>query len=75
MKKKNIKDSIKDGLIISAKTTEIILVLNVGNMMTPKASRDDMDIINVSGGIFRVVLVKDCVYKKWINESLVPLWL
>ena len=64
MKKKNIKDSIKDGLIISAATTGTLLVLNVGNMMTPKASLYDMDIINVSGAICRVVLVKDYVSTK-----------
>ena len=39
-------------------------MLNVGNMMTPKASLYDMDIKNVSGGICRVVLVKDYVSTK-----------
>ena len=46
-----IEDSIKDRLIITATTTEIIFVLNIGNVKISKASLDAMDIINFSGGI------------------------
>ena len=58
---KNIEDSIKDGLIITATTTRIFSAL--------KVSLDAMDITKLAGGICGGVLVKDyTVYKKWINE-------
>ena len=67
--KKNIEDSIKDGLIITATTTGIFYVLKVAGMRPPKASLDAMDIMRLADGIVRGVLVKDyAVYKKWINE-------
>ena len=67
--KKNIVDSIKDGIIITATTTEIFFALKVTNVKLPKASLDTIDIINLAGEICRGVLVKDyAVYKKWINE-------
>ena len=67
--KKNIEDSIKDGLIITATTTGIFYVLKAAGMRPPKASLDAMDIMRLSDGIVRGVLVKDyAVYKKWINE-------
>ena len=67
--KKNIEDSIKDRLIITATTTGIFYVLKAAGMRPPKASLDAMDIMRLSDGIVRGVLVKDyAVYKKWINE-------
>ena len=67
--KKNIEDSIKDGLIITATTTGIFYVINAANVKPPKASLDAMDIMKLAGGIVGGVLVKDyAVYKKWINE-------
>ena len=67
--KKNIEDSINDGLIITATTTEIFFTLKVANVKPPKASLDSMDIMKLASGICEGVLVKDyAVYKKWINE-------
>ena len=67
--KKNIEDTIKDGLIIAATTTGIFYVLKAANAKKPKASLDVMDIMKLAGGIVGCVLVKDyAVYKKWINE-------
>ena len=66
---KNIEDSIKDGLIITATTTGILYVLKAANVKSPKASLDAMDIMKLAGGIVGGVLVKDyAVYIKWINE-------
>ena len=66
---KNIKDSIKDGLIITATTTEIFYVLKATGIRPPKASLDTMDIMRLADGIVGGVLVKEyAVYKKWINE-------
>ena len=66
---KNIEDSIKDGLIITATTTGILYVLKAANVKSPKASLDAMDIMKLAGGTVGGVLVKDyAVYKKWINE-------
>ena len=67
--KKNIKDSIKDEIIITATTTGIFFTLKAANIKPPKTSMDAMDIIKLVGGICGGVLVKDCeVYKKWINK-------
>ena len=67
--KKNIEDSIKDRLIITATTTEIFYVLTAANIKPPMASLDAMDIMKLFGEIVGGVLVKDyAVYKKWINE-------
>ena len=67
--KKNIEDSIKDGLIITANTTGIFYALKVANIKPPKASLDGMDIMKLAGVICGGVFVKDyAVYKKWINE-------
>ena len=67
--KKNIENSIKDGLIITATTTGIFFALKAANVRPPKASLDAMDIMNLARGICGGVLVKDyAVYKKWINE-------
>ena len=68
--KKNVKDSIKDRLmIITATTTRIFYTLKTANIKPPKASMDAMDIMKLAGGICGGVLVKDyAVYKKCINE-------
>ena len=55
--KKNIEDSIKDGLITTATTTEIFYILKAANVKPPKASLDAMDIMKLDGGIVRGVLV------------------
>ena len=66
---KNVEDSIKDGLIITATTTGIFYVLKAANVKPLKASLDATDIIKLAGGIVSGVLLKDyAVYKKWINE-------
>ena len=67
--KKNLEDSIKDGLIITATMTGIFYILKAANVKPPKTSLDSMDIMKLAGGIVGGVLVKDySVYKKWINE-------
>ena len=67
--KKNIEDSLKDGLIITIGATGIFYGLKAANVKPPKASLDAMDILKLAGGICGSVLVKDyAVYKKWINE-------
>ena len=66
---KNVEDSIKVGLIITATTTGIFYVLKAANVKPPKASLDAMDIMKLAGGIVGGVLVKDyTVCKKWINQ-------
>ena len=57
--KKNIEDSIKDGLIISITTTGILYALKGANVKPPKASLDVMDIMKLAGGIVGGVLAKD----------------
>ena len=67
--KKNIEDSLKDGLIITIGDAGIFYGLKAANVKPPKASLDAMDILKLAGGICGGVLVKDyAVYKKWINE-------
>ena len=67
--KKSIEDSIKDGLIITVAGTGIFFPLKAANERRPKASRDAIDIMKLTGGICGRLFVKDyAVYKKWINE-------
>ena len=67
--KKNIEDSLKDGLILTIGAAGIFYGLKVANVKSPKASLDAMDILKPAGGICGGVVVKDyAVYKKWINE-------
>ena len=67
--KKNIEDSIKDGLIITIGAAGIFFGLKAANVKPPKASLDAMDILKLTRGICEGVLVKDyAVYKKWINK-------
>ena len=62
--KRNIKDSIKDGLIITAATTGIFLELKATNIRPPKASLDAMNVMKLACGICGGMLVKDyAVYK------------
>ena len=62
--KKNIEDSIKDGLIITTTTTLIFFALKAANVKPPKTSLDAMDIMKLAGGICGGFLVKDyAVYK------------
>ena len=69
--RKNIEDSIKDGLIVTATTTGTFFALKSSNVKPPKASIDAMDIIELAGGIHGGILVKYyVVYKKWINDCL-----
>ena len=67
--KKNVEDSIKNGLIITGSANGIFFAIKVVNVKPPKASLDAMDTMNLTGRICRGVLVKDyAVYKKWINK-------
>ena len=67
--KKNIEDSIKDGLIISIGAAGIFYGLKAANVKPPKASLDAVDLLKLTGGICGGMLVKDyVVYKKWIYE-------
>ena len=67
--KKNIEDSLKDGLFITIGPAGIFYGLKTAYVKPPKASLDAMDILKLTGGICGDVLVKDyAVYKKWINE-------
>ena len=69
---KNIKNSIKDGLIITATTTGMLFVLKTAKVNPPKASADALDIMKFAGGICGGVLVKDyAVFKKWTNELII----
>ena len=67
--KKNIEDSVKDGLIITITMTGMFYALKAANVKPPKVSLDAMDIMKLAGGIVVGVFVKDYrVYKKWIKE-------
>ena len=63
--KKNVEDSIKDGIIITAAAIRIFFALKTANVKPPKSSLDAMDIMKLNGGICGGVLVKDyAVHKK-----------
>ena len=67
--RKNIEDSLNDGLIITIGAAGIFFVLKAANVNPPKASLGTMDILKLTGGICGGVLMKDyAVYEKWINE-------
>ena len=67
--KKNVEDSIKDGLIITVTTARMFYPLKAANVKPPKVSMDAMDIMKLAGDICGGILVKDyAVYKKLINE-------
>ena len=56
--KKNIEDSINDGLIITATTAGIFAAIKVAKKKPPKESLDAMDIVKLAGGICGGILVK-----------------
>ena len=67
--KKNIEDSIKDGIIITATATGVFFPLKAVNVKLPKSSLDAIDIMKPTDAIYGGVLVKDyVVYKKRINQ-------
>ena len=67
--KKNIEDSLRDGLIITIRTIGIFFGLKAANVKPTNASLNAMDIMKLGGGICEGVLVKDyAVYQQWINE-------
>ena len=72
--KKNIEDSIKDGIIITDTTTGIFFALKAANVKTPKASLDATDIMKLASGICGGVLESTrcsphyAVHKMWKNE-------
>ena len=67
--KKDIEDSLRDGLIITIGATGIFFGVKVSNIKPPKASLDAMYIIKLTGEICGGILMKDyAVYKKCINE-------
>ena len=69
--RKNIEDSLKDGLIITIGATGIFFGLKALNVVKPpKTSKlDAVDIMTLAGGICGGVSIKGyAVYKKWINE-------
>ena len=67
--KKNIEDSIKDGLIISIGIIGIFFGLKAANVKPLRASLDTMDIMKLTDWICGEVFVKDyAVYRKWIKE-------
>ena len=56
--KKNVEDSIKDILIITATTTRIFYVLKAANVKPPNASLYVMGFIKLAGGIVGGALSK-----------------
>ena len=54
--RKNIEDSIQDGLIITATTTGIFYILKAANVKPPKAYLDAMGIMKLVGRICGGVL-------------------
>ena len=57
--KKNLENSIKDGVIITATITGIFFALKAANVKLPKASLDVTDIMKRTGVIYEGVLVND----------------
>ena len=47
LKKKNIQDSVKDGLIITAAATKIFFALKAANIKPSEASVDPVSIIKI----------------------------
>ena len=57
--KKNIEDSIKDGLIITIGAARMFSGLKAANVKPLKASLDAMELLKLTGGMKGGVLVKD----------------
>ena len=69
-KKKNIEDSIKDELIITATTTGILFALKAVNVKPAKTSLDFMDIMKLGMGIYGGLFVKGyVVYKNGLTSN------
>ena len=67
--RKNVEDSLQDGLVITIGAAGIFFGLKMVNLKLPKTSLDAVDILKLAIGICGGVLVKDyAVYKKWINK-------
>ena len=69
--RKNIEDSLKDGVIITIGATGIFFGVKALNVVKPpKTSKlDAMDIMTLAGGICGAVFMKDyAVCKKWMNK-------
>ena len=66
--KKNLEESIKEGLVITGATVGIFWLLKMSKITSPpKAAMDASDIIKLRGGIITGALLKDyAVYKKWM---------
>ena len=66
--KKNLEESIKEGLVITGAAVGIFWLLKMGKIASPpKTALDASDIIKLSGGIITRALLKDyAVYKKWM---------
>ena len=69
-KKKNIEDSIKNELIITATTTGILFALKAINVKPAKSSLDVMDTMKLGSGIYGGVFVKGyVVYKNGLTSN------
>ena len=66
--KKNLEESIKEGLVITGATVGIFWLLKISKITSPpEAAMDASDIIKLSGHIITGALLKDyAVYKKWM---------
>ena len=67
---KEIKDSLKDGSIITISTIALFYLLkSTFKVSPPTASLNVNDMLKLAGGICTSVLVKDyMMYKKYIDE-------
>ena len=67
--KKNIENSLRDGLIITGGATGIFFGLKVVGTKLLKESLNAIDIMTLTGLVCGGTLMKDyAVYRKWINE-------
>ena len=66
--KKNLEESIKEGLVITGAAIGIFWLLKMSKITSPpKTALDASDIIKLSGGIITGALLKDyAVYKQWM---------
>ena len=66
--KKNLEESIKEGLVITGATVGIFWLLKMSKITSPpEAATDASKIIKLRGGIITGALLKDyAVYKKWM---------
>ena len=64
---KNLEDSLKEGLIITASTVGIFWLLKMAKVQPPKAALDAQDILKLTAGITAGALIKDYAYYKWMK--------